>query len=52
MWTELEEAVAWYKTSGEPGVSRFGMTVTKDREAVWLDHSGNVLLVRGKESST
>jgi protein-L-isoaspartate(D-aspartate) O-methyltransferase len=51
IWTELEEAVAWYETSGEPGVTRFGMTVTKDREAVWLDHSGNVLLAQGKESS-
>lgn len=46
LWTELEAAYAWDESFGRPGISRFGMTVTKDTETVWLDHPGNVLLTQ------
>jgi protein-L-isoaspartate O-methyltransferase len=43
LWDEVEAALAWYEQAGQPGVSRFGMTVAADGWRVWLDEPGNHL---------
>lgn len=37
LWDELEAALAWWLAAGRPEPSRFGMTVTPERQQVWLD---------------
>lgn len=49
LWTELERAVDSWRRSGEPGWSRFGMTVTPSGASAtvtsWLDDPANGLVV-------
>jgi protein-L-isoaspartate O-methyltransferase len=40
LWDELITAHAWWTAQGEPGVDRFGLTVTPEGEQVWLDDPG------------
>ncbi|MGP3969913.1 hypothetical protein [Streptomyces sp. 6N223] len=40
LWDEYMAAHAWWRAHGEPGVDRFGLTVTPEGEQVWLDHPG------------
>ncbi|MFH8807960.1 methyltransferase domain-containing protein [Streptomyces hygroscopicus] len=37
LWDEVEEAHRWWVGHGEPGHSRFGLTVTSDGHQAWLD---------------
>ncbi|MFJ9521708.1 rRNA adenine N-6-methyltransferase family protein [Kitasatospora sp. NPDC101801] len=41
LWQDLERALAWWTGQGQPGISRFGLTVTADGQTVWLNHPGN-----------
>lgn len=37
LWDEVEDAYRWWRRAGQPELTRFGITVTRDRQAVWLD---------------
>ncbi|OAL11178.1 protein-L-isoaspartate(D-aspartate) O-methyltransferase [Streptomyces noursei] len=37
LWDEAEAAYRWWEQNGKPGHDRFGLTVTADGQAVWLD---------------
>lgn len=37
LWSELEEAYQWWCDHEKPSHERFGVTVTPDRQSVWLD---------------
>ncbi|WP_308425122.1 methyltransferase domain-containing protein [Wenjunlia tyrosinilytica] len=37
LWDEVEAAYRWWTARGEPGHSRFGLTVTAEGDRVWLD---------------
>ncbi|MFE0151360.1 methyltransferase domain-containing protein [Nonomuraea sp. NPDC059007] len=37
LWAVVEETHAWWRASGQPEVQRYGITVTPDRQWVWLD---------------
>ncbi|MGH3720135.1 MAG: hypothetical protein ACRDRI_15085 [Pseudonocardiaceae bacterium] len=37
VWRIIEDAHARWTTLGQPGWDRFGLTVTKDHQRVWLD---------------
>lgn len=37
LWDELEAAYAWWTGAGRPEHTRFGLTVTRDGQRVWLD---------------
>ncbi|MEU6231806.1 hypothetical protein [Kitasatospora sp. NPDC047058] len=37
LWDETEAAYRWWIDTGRPGPERFGLTVTKEGQAVWLD---------------
>lgn len=37
LWDELESAHQWWTRAGQPGVHRFGLTVTPEGEHPWLD---------------
>ncbi|MFD5466024.1 methyltransferase domain-containing protein [Kitasatospora sp. NPDC127059] len=37
LWGEVEAAWQWWDAHGRPGFDRFGLTVTPDGQAVWLD---------------
>lgn len=39
LWDEVEAAYAWWVDIGRPARERFGLTVTPDRQTVWLDTS-------------
>lgn len=41
LWDEVEAAYAWWVEQGEPGVTRFGLTVDQGGQRVWLDEPGN-----------
>lgn len=43
LWDEVESAYAWWMDAGSPDLERFGVTVTKDRQTVWLDEPDNVI---------
>lgn len=43
LWDEVEAAFARWETSGRPDITRFGLTVTPDRQYVWLDSPDNPL---------
>ncbi|MFI1801441.1 methyltransferase domain-containing protein [Streptomyces sp. NPDC020379] len=42
LWDEIESTWAWYADHGRPGPERFGLTVTRDGQRVWLDTPDNV----------
>ena len=37
LWDEVTTAYAWWQLSGRPSRDRYGVTVTADRQWVWLD---------------
>ncbi|TDC15998.1 methyltransferase domain-containing protein [Streptomyces sp. 8K308] len=37
LWDEVERAHLAWTAAGAPGIDRFGLTVTQDRQDVWLD---------------
>lgn len=43
LWGEVVDAYRWWLLAGEPGRDRFGLTVSPDGQAVWLDSPRNVL---------
>ncbi|WP_435175419.1 hypothetical protein [Actinacidiphila sp. bgisy145] len=43
LWDEVSAAFRWWQEQGRPGFRRFGLTVTADRQAVWLDEPSNVV---------
>ena len=43
LWDEAVHAFTWWVGQGRPGLSRFGLTVTTDRELAWLDDPANVV---------
>lgn len=43
LFEELAGAYAWWREAGRPEHSRFGVTVTREGQRVWLDDPGNVL---------
>jgi hypothetical protein len=43
LWSEIEAAYRWWDESGRPGASRYGFTVTRAGQRVWLDDPGNAV---------
>ncbi|MFD1147963.1 methyltransferase domain-containing protein [Saccharothrix hoggarensis] len=43
LWTRVERAWDAWTGWGEPGWGRFGLTVTPDTHALWLDEPGDVI---------
>jgi hypothetical protein len=37
LWTEVETAYRWWVDAGKPAPERFGITVSPDGQATWLD---------------
>jgi protein-L-isoaspartate(D-aspartate) O-methyltransferase len=37
LWDEVETAYRWWEAAGRPEFTRFGVTVTRGRQWVWLD---------------
>lgn len=38
LWDEVEQAHDWWEAQGTPAYTRFGLSVTPERQWVWLDH--------------
>jgi protein-L-isoaspartate(D-aspartate) O-methyltransferase len=47
LWDEAEAAYSAWVEHGKPARDRYGMTVTADRQVVWLDQPANVLVTLG-----
>jgi protein-L-isoaspartate(D-aspartate) O-methyltransferase len=45
LWDELEAAYQWWLDAGRPDHTRFGLTVTKEGQHVWLDGPGQVVRI-------
>jgi protein-L-isoaspartate O-methyltransferase len=43
LWDEIESAYRWWLTAGRPAPDRFGLTVCRDGQTVWLDDPTNIL---------
>lgn len=43
LWDEIVSAYWWWQEAGSPVFTRFGATVTRDRQSVWLDDPGQVV---------
>ncbi|MDT9693229.1 methyltransferase domain-containing protein [Streptomyces sp. P9(2023)] len=43
LWDAVEAVCGWWGSQGCPGLERFGLTVTPEGAAPWLDSPGNVL---------
>jgi hypothetical protein len=43
LWEEMTRVFAEYETLGEPESGRFGLTVTRSGQHVWLDEPRNVI---------
>jgi protein-L-isoaspartate O-methyltransferase len=43
LWDELEAAYQWWVDAGKPDHTRFGLTVTSDGQALWLDSLDQVI---------
>jgi protein-L-isoaspartate(D-aspartate) O-methyltransferase len=43
LWDEAEQAYAWWTEQGKPDFCRFGLTVTRDDQRVWLDQPANAI---------
>jgi protein-L-isoaspartate(D-aspartate) O-methyltransferase len=37
LWEEYEKVLDWWREAGEPGIERFGMTISQDGWHAWLD---------------
>lgn len=46
LWDELETAWRWWDEQDRPGFERFGLTVTAERQTVWLDSAETPVPVR------
>lgn len=44
LFSELEAAYTWWQEEGRPEHTRFGLTVSAERQNVWLDHEGRPVL--------
>ncbi|MDH6110043.1 protein-L-isoaspartate(D-aspartate) O-methyltransferase [Kitasatospora sp. MAP12-15] len=51
LWTEVEEAYAWWDAAGRPGLERFGLTVTPDGQTPWLDEPAHSLPSFGRPAA-
>ncbi|MFI5492705.1 hypothetical protein [Actinoplanes sp. NPDC051859] len=47
LWDEIVSAHRWWQEQGDPVFSRFGMTIDRDGQRLWLDHPGNVVPLTG-----
>ncbi|OIJ90492.1 protein-L-isoaspartate(D-aspartate) O-methyltransferase [Streptomyces monashensis] len=47
LWGEAEAAWRWWEEQGRPGRDRFGLTVDRDGQRVWLDSTDHLLPVAG-----
>ncbi|MGR8011271.1 methyltransferase domain-containing protein [Streptomyces hypolithicus] len=45
LWDEAEAAYRWWEGRGKPGHERFGLTVTAEGQAAWLDDPADSWLV-------
>jgi protein-L-isoaspartate O-methyltransferase len=45
LWAEAETVMEWWRDQGEPRFERYGLTVTRHGQRVWLDHPGNAVPV-------
>jgi protein-L-isoaspartate O-methyltransferase len=43
LWDEVEAAYRWWDDAGRPAYPRFGVTITPDRQWVWLDNPSHPL---------
>ncbi|MER7624262.1 protein-L-isoaspartate(D-aspartate) O-methyltransferase [Streptomyces sp. NPDC126503] len=43
LWDETESAFRWWEEQGRPGFERFGLSVSREGERVWLDGAGHVV---------
>lgn len=43
LFSELEAAYEWWRESGRPEHTRFGLTVSADHQLVWLDDETNII---------
>lgn len=43
LWDELEAAIGQWRALGEPQRDRLGLTVTPDRQELWIDDPGQVI---------
>ncbi|MET7764549.1 hypothetical protein ABZS71_21930 [Streptomyces sp. NPDC005393] len=43
LWGELEAAHTWWADAGRPARTRFGLTVTRAGQRVWLDEPSNTV---------
>ncbi|UFR03237.1 methyltransferase domain-containing protein [Streptomyces sp. Go40/10] len=41
LWDEVSDAYRWWADRGSPDVSRFGLTVEKEKQYAWLDGPGH-----------
>ncbi|MER5932987.1 methyltransferase domain-containing protein [Streptomyces sp. NPDC002054] len=41
LWAEVTAAYTWYEEQGRPHITRFGVTVDRNGQRVWLDNPGN-----------
>ncbi|MCF6525437.1 methyltransferase domain-containing protein [Streptomyces sp. JJ36] len=46
LWREAEAVMSWWREQGEPRFARYGLTVTPQRQQVWLDLPDNPVPVR------
>ncbi|MFI0261393.1 hypothetical protein ACH4OW_20420 [Streptomyces sp. NPDC017056] len=46
LWEEVEAVMEWWKENGEPGFDRYGLTVSRQGQRVWLDEPGHAVPVR------
>ena len=53
LWDEAEAAYDWWYEHDQPGLARFGMTMTVNTQTVWLDDPSTVVrgLSQGKHSA-
>jgi protein-L-isoaspartate O-methyltransferase len=43
LWDEVVSAYQWWQDAGSPVFTRFGVTVAREGQTVWLNHPGNVI---------
>ncbi|HEY5835145.1 rRNA adenine N-6-methyltransferase family protein [Streptomyces sp.] len=43
LWDEVESAYRWWDSQGRPDVQRFGLTVSAEGQAPWLDTPSNIV---------
>lgn len=43
LWDEIDAAYRWWAAAGSPGPARYGITVTRGGQTVWLDEPDNTI---------